>query len=152
MLCVRLPRGRGTGATLARVARSPSWEVTLLRRPAGGKRARVAGRVVVQAPDADRARRAAQEALLARSGGEPRWSLGVLRPLTPMAPGTHRYRVTFAVWEADGDGYERRDIHVHTVWAADATSARRLAQQEIQAVSGYRPAWRIRQVTRADRP
>jgi hypothetical protein len=133
------------------MAAAPSWEVTLLRRPAGGKRARVAGRVVVHAPDVARARRAAQEALLARSGGEPRWSLGVLRPLTPQAPGTHRYRVTFAVWEADGDGYERRDVHALEVWAADAASARRLAQQEIQREPRYRPAWRIRQVARAGR-
>ena len=45
-------------------------------------------------------RRAAQAALEERSDEEGRWSLGVLRPLTPMAPGTHRYRVTFAAWTA----------------------------------------------------
>jgi hypothetical protein len=130
---------------------APSWEVTLLRRPPGGKRARVAGRVVVQAPDADRARQAAQAELLARSGGEPRWSLGVLKPLTPMAPGTYRYLVTFAVWESGAERFVRRDVHTLLVWAADAASARRLAQQEIQRVPGYLPAWRIRQVARAPR-
>jgi hypothetical protein len=129
---------------------APTWEVTLLRRPNGAKRACVAGRVVVQAADLKRAQQAAQEALLARSGGEPRWSLGVLRPLTPMAPGTHRYLVTFAVWEGAGDGYERRDVHDVTVWAADAASARRLAHQEIQSVPEYRPVWRVRQVVRSD--
>jgi hypothetical protein len=110
----------------------------------------VAGRVVVEAPDVSGARKAAQEALLARSGGEPRWSLGVLRPLTPMAPGTHRYRVSFAVWETEGDGYARRDVHELVVWAVDAADARRLAHQEVQSVSEYRPAWRVRQVVRSD--
>jgi hypothetical protein len=131
---------------------APSWEVTLLHRPAAGKRACVAGRVVVHAADLDRAREAAEAALLARSGGAPRWSLGVLKPLTPMAPGTHRYRVTFAVWKADADRFVRHDVHELAVWAADAASARRLAQQEIQTVPGYRPAWRIRQVARAAAP
>ena len=129
---------------------APTWEVTLLRRPNGGRRACVAGRVVVEAPDVSGARKAAQEALLARSGGEPRWSLGVLRPLTPMAPGTHRYRVSFAVWEAEGDGYARRDVHELVVWAVDAASARRLAHQEVHSVPEYRPAWRVRQVVRSD--
>ena len=129
---------------------APTWEVTLLRRPDGGRRACVAGRVVLEAADLDGAQKAAEAALLARSGGEPRWSLGVLRPLTPMAPGTHRYRVSFAVWETNGDGYDRRDVHALEVWAADAASARRLAQQEIQAAPEYRPAWRVRQVVRAD--
>lgn len=127
-----------------------SWEVTLLRRPLGAGRARVAGRVVVQAPDAAGARRAAQAALEERAGGEPRWSLGVLRPLTPKAPGTHRYRIVFAVWEAEAERFVRRDVHEIDIWAADSGSARRLAQQEIQAVAGYRPAWRIRQVIRAE--
>ena len=129
---------------------APTWEVTLLRRPHGGRRACVAGRVVVEAADVSGARKAAQEALLARSGGEPRWSLGVLRPLTPKAPGTHRYRVSFAVWESGRDGYTRRDVHELAVWAADAASARRLAHQEVQSAPEYRPAWRVRQVVRAD--
>jgi hypothetical protein len=136
-------------------ATAPSWEVTLLRRPPGGKRARVAGRVVVQAANADRARAAAEAALRERAGGGAgsgaRWSLGVLRPLTPRAPGTHRYRVTFAVWTSEGDRFVRQDVHELDVWAADAQSARRLAQQEIQIVPGYRPVWRIRQVARAAR-
>ena len=129
---------------------APTWEVTLLHRPDGGRRACVAGRVVLEAADLDTAQEAARAALLARSGGEPRWSLGVLRPLTPMAPGTHRYRVRFAVWESEGDGYDRRDVHELMVWAADAASARRLAHQEIQSVPEYRPAWRVRQVVRSD--
>jgi hypothetical protein len=132
------------------VPSAPTWEVTLLRRPNGGRRACVAGRVVVEAPDVSGARKAAQEALLARSGGEPRWSLGVLRPLTPMAPGTHRYRVSFAVWETEGDGYARRDVRELVVWAVDAADARRLAHQEVQSVSEYRPVWRVRQVVRSD--
>jgi hypothetical protein len=44
----------------------------------------------------------------------------------------------------------RRDVHRLEVWAADAQSARRLAQQEIQKVAGYEPSWRIRQVARAE--
>jgi hypothetical protein len=133
---------------------APSWEVTLLRRPPGAARARVAGRLVVQAADADGARLAAQAALAERAGdrGDAGWSLGVLRPLTPMAPGTHRYRVTFAVWEGEAERFVRRDVQALEVWAADATSARRLAQQEIQAIPAYRPAWRIRQVARLDGP
>jgi len=127
---------------------APSWEVTLLRRPPGRGRARVAGRVVVQAADLAAAQEAAERALEARSQGEPRWSLGVLKPLTPMAPGTHRYTVTFAVWESEADRFVRRDVHTIEVWAADGASARRMAQQEVQSVPDYRPAWRIRAVSR----
>jgi len=112
----------------------------------------VAGRVVVQAPDAIQAQQAAQAALEARAGGESRWSLGVLRPLTTGAPGTHRYSVVFAIWEPDGDFFVRRDVHEQLVWAADATAARRLAQQEVQSAPGYRPAWRIRRVVRVAPP
>jgi hypothetical protein len=110
----------------------------------------VAGRVVVEAPDLAGARRAAQAALEERSGDDSRWSLGVLRPLTPMAPGTHRYRVTFACWTAEADRFVRQDVHEVEVWAADAAAARRLAQREVQRLPDYRPAWRIRDVTRRD--
>jgi hypothetical protein len=132
---------------------APHWEVTLLRRVAGGRRPRVAGKVVIEAPDAEAAREKAQAELEARReggapNGEARWSLGVLRPLTPRAPGTHPYRVVFAEWEAIDDRFIRHDVYTVDVWAADAASARRLAQQEIQAVEGYRPAWRIRSVAR----
>ena len=41
-------------------------------------------------------------------------------------------------------------MHHCDVWAADAQSARRLAQQEIRKVRDYEPAWRIRQVARID--
>jgi hypothetical protein len=72
--------------------------VTLLRRPPGARRPRVAARVVLEAPDLAEARRAAEAALEERRSDESRWSLGMLRPLTPMAPGTHRYRAVFALW------------------------------------------------------
>ena len=62
----------------------------------------------------------------------------MLRPLTPMAPGTHRYRAVFALWEAGEDRFVRRDVHELEVWAADAQSARRLAQQEIRGVARLR--------------
>jgi len=110
----------------------------------------VAARVVLEAPDLAGARRAAEAALEERRSDESRWSLGLLRPLTPMAPGTHRYRATFARWESGEDRFVRRDVHELEVWAADAASARRLAQQEIQQVPAYEPAWRIRQVARMD--
>ena len=42
----------------------------------------------------------------------------------------------------------RRDVHRLEVWAADAGTARRLAQQEIPRVPGYEPSWRLRQVAR----
>ncbi len=106
--------------------------------------------MVLEAPDLEEARRAAEAALDARSDDEARWSLGMLRPLTPMAPGTHRYRAVFARWEDDDDRFVRVDVHHLDVWAADAQSARRLAQQEIQRVPGYEPSWRIRQVARVD--
>lgn len=122
--------------------------MTLLRRPPGTGRARVAGRVVLEAQNLDDARRAAQAALEERAQGEARWSLGVLRPLTPMAPGTHKYRVVFARWRSEGDRFVRRDVHTLDVWAADASSARRMAQQQIQVVPDYEPAWRIRRVAR----
>jgi hypothetical protein len=108
--------------------------------------------VVLQAPDLAHAQVAAEAALEERRSDESRWSLGVLRPLTPMAPGTHRYRAVFALWEAGEDRFLRRDVHHLDVWAADAQSARRLAQQEIRGVDGYEPAWRIRQVARLDPP
>ena len=106
--------------------------------------------MVLEAPDLAGARRAAEEALDARRSDEARWTLGMLRPLTPMAPGTHRYRATFAMWEAGEDRFVRVDVHHCEVWAADAQSARRLAQQEIRKVDGYEPSWRIRQVARID--
>lgn len=110
----------------------------------------MAARVVLEAPDLAGAQIAAQAALEERRSDESRWSLGVLRPLTPMAPGTHRYRATFALWEAGEDRFVRRDVHELEVWAADAQSARRLAQQEIRSVGDYEPSWRIRQVARID--
>jgi hypothetical protein len=67
-----------------------------------------------------------------------------------MAPGTHRYRATFALWEAGEDRFVRHDVQHLEVWAADAQSARRLAQQEIRKATGYEPSWRIRQVARVD--
>ena len=106
--------------------------------------------MVLEAPDLEGAQRAAEAALEERRSDESRWSLGVLRPLTPMAPGTHRYRAVFALWEAGEDRFVRRDVHELEVWAADAQSARRLAQQEIRGVAGYEPSWRIRQVARSD--
>jgi len=57
-------------------------------------------------------------------------------------------RDLFARWEAAEDRFVRRDVHRLEVWAADAGTARRLAQQEIQRVPGYKPSWRIRQVAR----
>jgi len=122
--------------------------VTLLRRPPGARRPRVAARLVLEAPDLSGAQAAAEAALAERRSDESRWTLGVLRPLTPMAPGTHRYRAVFARWEAGDDRFVRRDVHRLEVWAADAGTARRLAQQEIQRVPGYKPSWRIRQVAR----
>lgn len=126
----------------------PSWEITLLRRPPGARRPRVAGRVVFEAPDLARARRTAAKALADRASGEDKWSLGVLKPLTPKAPGTHRYRVVYAVWEAEGAFFERRDVHEIEVWAADAQDARHLSRFDIQDVDGFQPAWRVRHVVR----
>jgi len=133
-------------------ASAPAWEVTFLRRAKGSSRARIAGRVVLEAPDLDHARRAAEQALTERreqtrlSGENSVWSLGLLRPLTPKAPGTKRYRVTFAQWEAFEDHFERNDVHELELWAANGAGARRLAQQEIQLLRAYRPSWRIRSV------
>lgn len=123
----------------------------MLRRPPGSARARVMGRARFQAPDAARARDAARAALATRAGGEPRWSLGLLRSLTPNAPGTRLYVVTFASWEPREDRFIRRDVHEHEVWASDATSARRSACEQVQAMPGYRPAWRVRRVAPQDR-
>ncbi len=130
------------------MASAPAWEITLLRRPPGARRPRVAGRVVFEAPDLKRARVAARTALEARATGEDNWSLGVLKPLTPKAPGTHCYCVVYAIWEPAGDFFERRDVHEIEVWAADAQDARRLSQADVQDVTGYQPAWRVRTVTR----
>lgn len=137
------------GASTADVA---SWEVMLLRRRPGSRRARVAGRLRLQACDARTARREAEGVLAARSGDALGWTLGVLRPLTPGARGTRSYRVVCSVWEPAGDHFERRDVCELAVWAEDAASARRLAQTDMQALREYRPAWRIREVSRADGP
>jgi hypothetical protein len=103
---------------------------------------------VFEAPDLKRARTAARKALEERSAGDDKWSLGVLKPLTPKAPGTHRYSVIYAEWVDSDVQFERRDVHVIEVWAADAQDARRLSTVEIQDVEGYRPAWRVRSVVR----
>ena len=136
------------------VVSQPAWEVTFLRRPPDATRPRMAGRVVLEAPNLDQARRLAEEALTKRrettrlSGDRSTWSLGVLRPLTPKAPGTHRYRATFALWEAEADRFTRRDVHTLEIWAVDAASARRTAQQQAQSLAEYSPTWRIRSVER----
>lgn len=136
----------------------PAWEVTLLRRAPGSSRARVAGRLVIDAVDLDQARRQAEGVLTRRreetraAGEGSEWSLGVLRPLTPRAPGTHRYVITFALWESREDHFERHDVHECEIWAADAASARRLAHREVQALPHYRPAWRVRSVAREHAP
>lgn len=124
-----------------------SWEFTLLRRPPGTQKARVAGRLVIEAPSADDARKQAQRALAERALADAAaWSLGVLKPLTPRAPGTSQFDVTFAIWEATDDRFVRRDVHHVEVWAEDANTARRIAQQDVQGTEGYDPAWRIRSV------
>lgn len=132
----------------------PAWEVTLLLRPAGSSQPHVGGRVVLEAPDLDVARRRAEELLTERREGSRTaadgavWSLGVLRPLTPRAPGTRHYRVVFARWEPHEDHFERRDVHELELWAVDAASARRQAQHDVQANPDYEPAWRIRTIIR----
>lgn len=126
-----------------------SWEFTLLRRLPGAGKARVAGRFVIQAASAADARREALAELAKRREGESRWSLGVIKPLTPQAPGTSLFSVTFAVWEATDDRFVRRDVHSLEVWAEDAGAARRIAQQDAQAIPEYDPSWRIRQVARS---
>ena len=104
------------------------------------------GRVRFRAPAVARARELAEAALAERSGAEPGWSLGLLRVLTPNAPGTHPYTVTFALWEACGERFIQRDVHEREVWATHAASARRLAEQQVQGLPDYVPAWRVRQV------
>ena len=51
-------------------ASAPAWEVTFLRRARGSSRARIAGRLVLEAPDLDHARRAAEQALTERPVAE----------------------------------------------------------------------------------
>jgi hypothetical protein len=106
---------------------------------------------VIEAASAAEARRAGLAELAKRGDRESRWSLGVLKPLTPQAPGTSLFRVTFAVWEATHDRFVRRDIHTLEVWAEDAAAARRIAHQDIQLIEGYAPAWRVREVTRGSK-
>jgi len=104
--------------------------------------------MVIEAPSACDARERAMRELETRAGDEAgRWSLGVLRPLTPRAPGTQLFRMVFAIWETSGDEFVRRDVHQLEIWAEDANAARRIGQQEIQQHPDYVPAWRIREVT-----
>lgn len=108
----------------------------------------MAGRIRFDAANLAAATRAIEKEIAKRCEEEDGWSLGLLKPLTPNAPGTHRYRAVFAVWEAEGDRFQRRDVHEMDVWAADAGTARRIAHQEIQQVEAYQPSWRIRRVRR----
>ena len=125
-----------------------TWEATLLRR-SDGARPKVAGRIQFVAASLAAAKGIIDTELAERSQDSEGWSLGILKPLTPNAPGTHPYRVVFAEWEAEGDRFQRHDVHDLTVWAADAATARRIAQTDIQEVRGYLPAWRIRRVQRS---
>lgn len=130
----------------------PLWEATLLRRSGESRKPSVAGRAEFHAADLGSARAEAEAELVRRSGGADGWSLGLLRPLTPSAPGTYLYEIIFALWESEGDHMERRDVaHLHA-WAQDAATARRIAQHDIQDVDGYIPAWRIRRVGRVPEP
>ena len=128
---------------------APSWEVTLLRRPPGALRPRVAARVVLSAPDLAGARQAAEAALEERRSDESLWSLGVLRPLTPMAPGTHRYRATFSFWEP-GRTASCAATSITSTSGPPTPRAPAGSPSRRSAVPGYEPAWRIRQVARID--
>lgn len=130
----------------------PSWEATLLRRAGDARRPKVAGRLIIHAADLAAAQRAVDAEIDARSSAESQWSLRLLRPLTPDAPGTHRYEVVFAIWATVEDGVMRNDVHRLDVWAPDAATARRIAQTDVQSLERYRPAWRVRSVRRADEP
>lgn len=131
---------------------SHSWEATLLRRRPGGRTPVVAGRIEIQAPDFESAKNAAEAAVAAREDGTGTWSLGVLRSLTMGAPGTHRYCVTFAVWESTDDRFVRTDVATFEIEACDALSARREARQAVQQTAGYQSAWRVREVVRVAAP
>jgi hypothetical protein len=138
-------------ATLAPVH---AWAVTIIRRASRSTGAHVVGRITFAAPDAAAARRVAEAALLARRAEPARqpdssvWSLGTLQPLDPGAPGTGRYRVTFCLWEAREDRFERRTVHDMEIWATDATTARHIAQLDVQSLPQYIGAWRIQCVAR----
>jgi len=125
----------------------PTWEVVVLQGP--WHHTRVAGRLVLEAPDAARAVAAARRRAAADVGEGAAFSLGPLKPLSAAAPGTHRYRVSFAVWRERATGYVRERAHELVVRAIDAQSARRLAEQEVRQAPGYEPAWRIVRVCRA---
>lgn len=124
-----------------------AWEATLLRR-SDGSRPKVAGRIQFVAASLVAAKSVIEKEIARRSKESDGWSLGILKPLTPNAPGTHPYAVVFAEWEAEGDQFRRHDVHRLMVWAADAGTARRIAQSDIQEVVGYLPSWRIRRVQR----
>ena len=126
-----------------------TWEATLLRHT-DGSRPKVAGKMQFVAASFVAAKAIIDNEIRSRSEDSDGWSLGILKPLTPNAPGTHSYDVVFAEWEADGDRFYRRDVLELTVWAADATTARRIAQTDVQEIAGYLPAWRIRRVHRTD--
>jgi hypothetical protein len=83
-----------------------------------------------------------------RTGDSSLWSLGTLRPLDPGAPGTRRYRVIFTLWESREDRFERRTVQEMELWATNATTARRIAQLNVQSLPAYIPAWRIQGVER----
>jgi hypothetical protein len=130
------------------------WEVTIIRRASSSTGAHVVGRITFAAPDADAARRLAEAALTERraearrSGDSSIWSLGTLQPLDPGAPGTGRYRVTFTLWEPREDRFERRTVHDMELWATNATTARQIAQLNVQSLPQYIGAWRIQGVAR----
>jgi hypothetical protein len=116
------------------------------------RRPRVSGRLRLEAPDAQRALRTARRRARAHAGTTAGWWLGPLRALTPAAPGTRRYRVSFAAWRERADGYAREPVHEIEVWATDAAGARRLAEREARTLPAYDPAWRVIRVARDPDP
>jgi hypothetical protein len=135
-----------SSAALAAAPAPTTWEVLVLR---GSPRSpQIAARLLLDAPDAQRALRAARLRARARAGAEASWWLGPLRALTPSAPGTRRYRVTFAAWRERGEGYAREVAHEIEVWATDAAGARRLAEREARTMASYEAAWRVVRVAR----
>jgi hypothetical protein len=129
-----------------------AWEVTILRRASSSAGAHVAGRITFVASDAYAARRLAEAALTerreesGRRGGSSVWSLGTLRPLDSGAPGTGRYRVIFTLWESREDRFECRTVHDMELWATSATTARHIAQLNVQSLPHYIGAWRVQGV------
>jgi hypothetical protein len=125
------------------------WEATFYRLRALGRGNAVTGRTIIAAANAVEAT-AEAEKIRGRSRDPSSVVLRLLAPLTPHAPGAHRYSVTFSSWHEHDGVYRKSIVHLAHVDALRAADARALAGRTAKTLPEYCGSWRIEQVRRTD--